>query len=127
MHGSILVVDDHPDVRKVLRVFLESMLEGCVCREAADGVEAVEKASEFQPDLVILDLAMPRMNGLEAARILRASGSNVIIFLFTLYSDEVEKKTAEQAGITAIFSKGSMPEMARRAKAVLADPGRFTN
>src|SRR5689334_16619082 len=120
MHRSILVVDDHPQVRKVLRTFLETIGTGCVCGEAADGVEAIEKANALQPDLVILDLAMPRMNGLEAARILRSKRQDMTIFLFTLYSEDVREHEAQAAGITAVFSKGNLPELLRQAQAVLA-------
>src|SRR5258705_10381709 len=65
----ILVIDDGDSVRDVIRIFLEHAgFE--VCGEAADGVEAIEQAKKLKPDLIVLDLAMPRMNGAEAAWIL---------------------------------------------------------
>jgi DNA-binding NarL/FixJ family response regulator len=56
--------------------------------EAVDGVEAIEKASKLQPDLVLLDLAMPRLNGAEAASVIRSAMPRVPILLFTMYADD---------------------------------------
>jgi len=64
---SVLIVDDHEAVRRELRRLFQSQPEFTVCGEAADGAEAISKAEQLSPALVILDLAMPEMNGLEAA------------------------------------------------------------
>ena len=64
----ILLVDDHPVVRQGLKTLLEGHSEWEVIGEAADGVEAVEKAEDLQPDVMVLDVTMPRMNGIEACR-----------------------------------------------------------
>ncbi len=67
--GKVLLIDDGDAVRDVIRTFLEK--RGFqVCGEAADGIDAIEKAKTLKPDLIILDLAMPRMNGMEAASVL---------------------------------------------------------
>jgi len=63
----ILIVDDHEPIRKLVRAFLESEGGFSVCGEAVDGYDAIDKAQELKPDLIILDLAMPRMNGIHAA------------------------------------------------------------
>src|SRR5579864_1062071 len=68
---SILIVDDHAAVRRCIRSLMESRSEWKVCGEAADGLEAIEKASALQPHLVLMDLSMPRMGGLEATQIIR--------------------------------------------------------
>src|SRR5579859_842092 len=79
----ILIVDDGDAVRDVIRIFLEK--RGFqVCGEAADGVEAIEKAKALKPDLIILDLAMPRMNGMEAASVLSSIMPSVPIVLLTM-------------------------------------------
>jgi CheY-like chemotaxis protein len=65
----VLIADDHPVLRGIMRSRLEN--QGFEVSEAANGAEAVHKAEEVKPDLVVLDLAMPVMNGLEAARILK--------------------------------------------------------
>ena len=67
MPKRILIVDDLPELRKLIRAFLEEELGFHVCGEAIDGFDAIEKAKDLKPDLIVLDLSMPRMNGLEAA------------------------------------------------------------
>jgi DNA-binding NarL/FixJ family response regulator len=73
----ILLVDDSELIRLATRHFLESQTGFEVCGEAIDGIDALEKASHLNPDLIILDIAMPRMNGLQTARELAvAAGIN---------------------------------------------------
>jgi DNA-binding NarL/FixJ family response regulator len=105
MSKHILIVDDSETCRKVTRLFLESQLGLEVCGEAVDGVDAIEKAKALQPDLVVLDLAMPRMNGVEAASELRAMMPRVPIVLFTMYDDAVGRALAVTAGASRVVSK----------------------
>lgn len=77
----ILVVDDHPIVRQGLRTLLEGREGWEVIGEASDGMEAVEKAGKLQPDVMVLDVTMPRMNGLEACRAIRRSLPKLEILL----------------------------------------------
>jgi DNA-binding NarL/FixJ family response regulator len=107
MSKHILIVDDSDTCRKVTRLFLESQLGLEVCGEAVDGVDAVEKARTLKPDLVVLDLAMPRMNGVEAASELRAMMPRVPIVLFTMYDDAVGRALALSAGANLVVSKPS--------------------
>jgi DNA-binding NarL/FixJ family response regulator len=102
----ILIVDDNALLRKALRSFLES--QGYeVCGEAENGLDAIEKARVLNPDLITLDLSMPRMNGLEAAPILRAMLPEVPIILFTLHKDTVIDSTASKAGISVVVGKAN--------------------
>jgi DNA-binding NarL/FixJ family response regulator len=101
---KILLIDDGKAVRDVIRIFLEK--EGFqICGEAADGVEGVEQAKKLKPDLVVLDLAMPRMDGVEAASILSRSMPTVPIVLLTMYGDAVGSLLASASGISAVISK----------------------
>jgi DNA-binding NarL/FixJ family response regulator len=105
MRKSILIVDDNSLIRTATRHFLENETQYDVCGEAVDGLDAIEKARDLGPDLIILDLQMPRMNGLQAARELRKLNVAAPIILFTLYADTVRAVDAENAGITAIVNK----------------------
>jgi DNA-binding NarL/FixJ family response regulator len=105
MSKHILLVDDSDTCRKVTRLFLESQLGLEVCGEAVDGVDAIEKARALKPDLVVIDLAMPRMNGVEATSELRAMMPRVPIVLFTMYDDAVGRALALSAGANLVVSK----------------------
>jgi DNA-binding NarL/FixJ family response regulator len=98
----ILLIDDGEIVRAVVRVFLEEKGFN-VCGEAADGVEGIEQAKKLQPDLILLDLAMPRMNGVEAAPIISHDLPGIPIILLTIH--DVGKSLATATGITAVVSK----------------------
>src|ERR1700756_1895895 len=93
----ILVIDDGDSVRDVIGIFLEHAgFE--VCGEAADGVQAIEQAKQLKPDLIVLDLAMPRMNGAEAASILNNTMPNTPIVLLTLYQNVLGSALASAVG-----------------------------
>src|SRR6266478_9068688 len=100
----ILVIDDGDSVRDVIRIFLEHAgFE--VCGEAADGVEAIEQAKKLKPDLIVLDLVMARMNGVEAASILNQTMPTVPIVLLTLYQNLIGPSLASAIGVKAILDK----------------------
>ena len=86
----ILIADDHESVLRRIRAMLEDdpVLE--VCGDAVDGRDAIEKAAKLEPDLVILDFAMPRLNGLEAASRIRELLPGVPIVMFTLYASQIK-------------------------------------
>ena len=103
MPTSILLVDDSASIRHILRAEFEQ--PGWKVEEAENGREAIEKARELKPDLIVLDLAMPIMNGLEAAPVLRHMLPTVPIILFTLYANKFLEQEAFSAGVTAVVSK----------------------
>ena len=105
MAKRIFLVDDSKVVRQLLRTHLENNLKNLTCAEAEDGLDAVERAAEVAPDVIVLDLCMPRMNGLEAAEILHGKLPNVPIILYTLHTEVVNKTQAKNSGIRAIVSK----------------------
>jgi DNA-binding NarL/FixJ family response regulator len=114
---SILIVDDHEVIRRQIRFLFSPHPEFTVCGEAVHGVDAIEKAQQLSPDLIILDLAMPEMNGLEAAAALKYMLPAVPIFLLTVhYSRELEL-AALGSGISAVFSKhDDLAALVRRAR-----------
>ena len=100
----VLIVDDNEVIRKILVVaFLSDGFE--TCAEAQNGKEGINVAKRVHPDLIILDLSMPVMNGLEAAPQLRKLLPKSSIFLFSLYADAVLKENASRAGIDLVISK----------------------
>jgi DNA-binding NarL/FixJ family response regulator len=104
MSNGLLIVDDDAVIRSALRSFVEA--DGYkVCGEAGDGIEAIEQAAELQPDLILLDLAMPRLNGAEAASVLRRAMPKVPIILFTMYADDFGEKLASAIGVQVVLSK----------------------
>jgi len=105
MSNGILIADDSATARKAIRAYLNQR-NFEVCGEAIDGVDALEKATELEPALILLDLRMPRMNGLEAASVLRGRMPNVRIVLLTLYDEFLSYKSLMSAiGIDEIISK----------------------
>jgi CheY-like chemotaxis protein len=84
---------------------------GFAIEEAADGVEAIEKAAKALPDLIVLDLALPRMNGLQVAAALKGGSKHIPIILFTSYQDVVKEQDARTLGISAVVSKSSSIEV----------------
>ena len=105
MPKQILIADDGSTVRRVIRTFLEAKTSFQVCGEAVDGLDAIEKARQLRPDLIVLDLAMPRMNGVEAASIIRNLMPKVPIVLFTMYDEYMGKSLTSAVGVNAIVSK----------------------
>jgi two-component system, NarL family, invasion response regulator UvrY len=104
MLPSILLADDNFSVRKAVRIYLE--LSGFqVCGEAVDGLEVVEKAEALRPDFIVLDLAMPGMNGFDAARKLHQLVPKTHLVIFTLYKELVNRPEAPDVGIEAVVSK----------------------
>jgi DNA-binding NarL/FixJ family response regulator len=104
LHNRVLIADDSTIVRDILRASL-SNAGFDVCGEAATGVGAIESAKEVEPDLIILDLAMPLMNGAEAASVLKHMMPNVRLVLFTMYNKIFVKSLAASIGIDVVLSK----------------------
>ena len=105
MSKSVLIVDDSDVVRSIVRVFLETLENCLVVGEASDGVEAVVQAQELRPDLIVIDLAMPRMNGVEAASVIKRFMPQSKIVLFSMYGEEVGKSIQSASGIDVVVSK----------------------
>jgi DNA-binding NarL/FixJ family response regulator len=105
MVKRVLIADDNLYVRYVIRTFLHDQDEIEICGEAVDGVEAIEKTRHLKPDLVLLDLSMPSLNGAEVALILKNTAPDVRIIMFTMYSSKLSPPLKSALGVDAILSK----------------------
>jgi len=104
MRKSVLIVDDHAMIRSALRFVLEISGELRICGEAADGVEAIEKARELKPDLILLDISMPRMSGFATALVLKQMLPHTKVGFCTLYP-ETGQKVASTIGVDLVIAK----------------------
>src|ERR671922_2672486 len=107
MPKSVLIVDDNAIIRQALCRLFRSEHDFEVCGEAENGQEAIERAQELHPHLVVMDLAMPVMNGIEASRVLRKLLPTVPVIVFTHYSDVLSEKEAHSLGISIVVSKSA--------------------
>jgi DNA-binding NarL/FixJ family response regulator len=114
-HHRVLLVDDHSSFRHMLRTFLELNPNWEVCGEAADGCEAVKKTTELHPDIVLMDLDMPRLNGLEATRRIHKLSPSVRILILTLHENSVLPQIAQDSGAQGYVLKSESFDVLSRA------------
>ena len=103
--AGILICDDNPSIRYLLRVFVETQTSFKVCGEAGNGSEAIQRAKELQPDLVLLDLSMPVLSGAEAASVIKNVMPATKIVLFSMHVNDVPKTLATKIGVDLTLSK----------------------
>ena len=108
---SVLIVDDHPVFLQGLRRILESEPDIQVVGAALDGQEALDMACRLAPDVVLLDINLPSMNGMQVARQLKADLPGVAVILLTAYHDENQVLHAVRAGASAYYSKDVVPNV----------------
>lgn len=106
---SIMLVDDHPLFRQGLRRVLEAEEDIHVIMEVADGEEALRLAKQLLPDVVLLDINLPNLNGLQVARELKQAAPEVAVIMLTAYHDDEQIFHAIRAGATAYFPKDVTP------------------
>ena len=111
----VLVAEDHPIVREGLRTLIASEPGMALVGEAADGIEAVAKARALRPDVILMDLMMPRMSGLEAISEIKAGQPEVSILVLTSFAEEDKIFPAIRAGALGYLLKDSSPEQLLRA------------
>ncbi len=102
---KILIVDDNPSVRAALRMCFKTKTDWAICGEAENGDAAIKMARSVRPDVVLLDYAMPVMNGLEAARALSELDPECAILMYTMFATPDLAELASAAGIRTVLSK----------------------
>ena len=112
---TVLIVDDHSVVRQGLRTFLGSETGIEVVGEAADGAEAVEKARELVPDVVLMDIVMPGLNGIAATRQIAEISPTTRVLILTSFGEDDKVFPALKAGATGYLLKDATPEQLARA------------
>src|ERR1700734_3204874 len=108
--GQILIVDDNEAVRRSLRSLLSSRTDWNVCGEAVDGLDALEKVKALRPDVVLMDISMPRMNGLDATRILRRDFPESRVVIVSQNHPDVVSRQAREVDAAAYVEKTVLSE-----------------
>ena len=120
MAKTVLIVDDNEIIRRGLRELFTAEPDFDMCGEAENGREAIEKAQELHPDLIVLDLSMPVMNGIDAARVLRKLVPTLPLIIFSEHSDVLSEAEARSAGVSALVSKSEhVSVLVAKARALL--------
>jgi DNA-binding NarL/FixJ family response regulator len=121
MAARIVVADDHDVVRAGVRTILQARPDWMVCGEAADGQEALAQVKSLSPDVVVLDISMPSLNGLEAAVKMRQSGCDTRILIFTMHDSGSVVRAAQEAGANGLVVKSfASRDLIRAVEALLA-------
>ena len=108
----ILIADDDPLARNVLRFFLESQSRFKVCGEAVNGLDVIEKARTLSPDLTVMDVSMPVMNGIEAGSVLKVMLPQVPVILYTSQDSPMIETHALEVGVRAVIQKSDITNFA---------------
>jgi len=125
MAVRILLVDDHSAVRQGIRVLLSGHPEWVIVDEARDGIEAVEKASHLKPDVIVLDVTMPRMDGLEACRQIRKNIPGIEVLIVTQHESSQMMHEAIKAGASGYVTKVNVVRDLEMAVDVVSRHGCF--
>ena len=124
----ILVADDHEVVRKGLVALLQAQADWQVCGEAGDGREAVEKATQLKPDVVILDIGMPSLNGLEATRQILKANPQARVLVLTLHdSDQVVREVLNAGARGFLLKSDAARDLVAAVEALRRDKTYFTS
>ncbi len=121
MSTSILIVEDHEKVRRALRKLLEFKFSQYQVIEASSGEEAVTLTLAEAPQLIIMDITLPGMSGIEATRRIRATSFSPPVVMFTVHEDDIYRQEAEDAGAIAYVAKHALQsELLPQLSALLA-------
>jgi len=119
----ILIVDDEPNIVQLAKLYLEQ--EGYIVESVGDGINALKKVESISPDLMILDIMLPELDGLEVCRRLRAKDDPILIIMLTAREDDIDKILGLEMGADDYLTKPFNPrELVARVKAILRRVGR---
>jgi NarL family two-component system response regulator LiaR len=119
----IMIVDDHPLMRQALKNLLESQKDFKIIKEAGDGEAAVKLAAELNPDIIVMDIAMPKMNGLEATRAIKSQNPEIKILVLTVHTDNAHLIEILGAGADGYLTKSVFGEEVNQAIRTLTAGG----
>ena len=118
----VLIVDDAPAVREALMWLLENEADLEVVGEAEDGREALQRATELEPDVVILDIELPHLDGYAVTRSLKQMPEPPLVFLLSAHGDPLSRKRGVEAGSDGFIEKGTdWPQLVARVRRALTD------
>ena len=112
---KVLLADDHPIVREGLRAYLSTQRSLTIVGEAVDGMDVLEKASRLEPDVVLMDIAMPRLNGIETTRHLHSSKAPAKVLILSIHEEREYLMESYRAGARGYILKDSAPSDVTRA------------
>jgi DNA-binding NarL/FixJ family response regulator len=121
----VLIVDDHAFIRRGVQTILQSFPEWELCGEAGNGSDAVRLVNQLEPDVVLMDITMPGMNGLEATRIIHNSHPRVKIILLTLHESTEVLRSGFRAGASGYLLKADAEEELLKALQVVTGDGSY--
>jgi len=116
---TVLIADDSASVRLSVRLLLQGRYKELVVREAVDGVDVIEKAKTWRPDLILLDLSMPGLNGAEAAAVLKNDMPETPVILFTMYTDLIADFVCAAIDVDFISKADGTSKLLERVDALL--------
>ena len=104
----VLIADDHEAVRRGIRSLVSSRSDWSICGEAVDGVDAVDKIKELRPDIVLMDISMPRMDGVHATRIVREEVPESRVIIVSQNDPAIARQQASESGAADFVTKGTL-------------------
>jgi len=115
----VLIVDDHAFIRRGIQAILNSSPEFDFCGEADNGIAAIRLSADLQPDIIVMDVSMPGLNGLEATRVIREANPNIKVLLLTLHESGEILRSAFQVGAQGYLMKSETDHELLRALRML--------